>query len=131
MNPVSELRKAVTADLKALSPTIAVYDRVQLPTAKPSFPYASWGPSQSISDDADCIDGAELSLQIDVWSREPGYLEVEALSDRIKRRLHRKDYGLPVNALASLAVETIRYMRDADGVTSHAVITLAASIEEH
>src|SRR5688500_11924265 len=43
-----------------------VYDFV--PT-EPEFPYVSLGPDQVVSDDADCITGFEITLQIDAWSR--------------------------------------------------------------
>lgn len=106
-----------------------VYDN---PIGKSTFPFISFGSSDVVEDDADCITGRVETIQIDCWSRYAGgFKEVKALADAVKKALHRYSGTLAVNALVAMTVQTIRYFRDPDGVTSHGVITLQAIIEEH
>lgn len=106
-----------------------VYDN---PIGKDTFPYISFGPSDVVEDDADCIAGRIETIQIDCWSRyQGGFREVKSLADAVKKALHRYSGTLTVNALVEMTVESIRFFRDPDGATSHGVITLQAIVEEH
>lgn len=106
-----------------------VYDN---PTGKNDFPYVSFGPSDVVEDDADCITGRIETIQIDCWSRyQGGFKEVKTLADAVKKALHRYAGTLTVNALVEMTVRSVRYFRDPDGLTSHGVITLQAIVEEH
>jgi hypothetical protein len=131
-----ELQAAIVTDLKAHAPLMVlakgIYDRVQQPArGDVQYPYLSWGPEQVIADDSDCIDGLEIYLQLDVWSVEPGFEQVKTLADVVKRRLHRRALDLGSNSLVSLEWQDTRYLRDPDGLTSHAAIGLLARVEEH
>jgi uncharacterized protein DUF3168 len=131
MDPDLELQGLIVQTLKA-DPGVAalvasrVYDRV--PEA-PTFPYISYGPSDSTQDDADCIDGFIVTLQLDAWSREVGYPEVKRISDAIRVALHDLDLTLTSNALAYLYHQQTRTFRDPDGLTSHAALAFEASVE--
>lgn len=130
-SPTLELQGAVVARLKADTATIAivgsrVYDSVPGGVV---FPYVSLGPSDELSDDADCITGLDITLQIDCWSRAPGFPEVRRLADAVRRVLHGYEFELPVNALVLFEHRQTRYFRDPDGLTSHAAMTFMAFIE--
>lgn len=133
-SPSLELQKAIVAHISAdpaiMAKITKVYDRVQSSASGVVFPYVSWGTEQYITDDAQCIDGAEVFIEIDVWSREPGYTEVKTITDMIKRRMHRADLLLAGAALVQIEVDNIRYERAADGNTSQGRISLRALIEE-
>lgn len=106
-----------------------VYDN---PIGKDAFPYISFGPSDVVEDDADCITGRIETVQIDCWSRyQGGFREVKDLADAVKKALHRYAGTLTVNALVEMTVESIRYFRDPDGLTSHGVVTVQAIVEEN
>lgn len=95
------------------------------------FPYISFGPSDVVEDDAECIIGRTETLQIDCWSRyQGGFKEVKNVADAVKKALHRYAGALSVNALVDMSVLTIRYFSDPDGMTSHAAISLEARVEE-
>src|SRR4051812_40258662 len=88
-DPSLEMQAAVVAALKqsgALPAVVGarIYDSVP-PNA--TFPYVSLGDCQVLPDKADCIDGAELSLQIDVWSRAVGYPEAKTIAKAILAKL--------------------------------------------
>jgi hypothetical protein len=129
-----ELQKAIIGDLKAHGPLMAiiagVYDRVDTSNGGPAFPYLSWGPEQDLPVEADCIALAEISIQLDVWSRAVGYPECKTICDLVKRRLHNRNFTFVDNAFVQIHVEMLRYMRDPDGLTSHGVMTLKATVEE-
>lgn len=131
-SPSLELQGAIVARLKAypaLSSIVEsrVYDQVP---AEVVFPYLSWGPDQSVSDDADCIAAFEVSIQIDAWSRAVGLPEVKQIAEAVRSALHDHDLALAENALVSIQHRQTRNFRDPDGLTSHAVIEFVALIEQ-
>lgn len=122
----------VVARLKAFSALTSlistrVYDNVS-PNAE--FPYVSWGPEQAIEDDTDCIDGMNISIQLDAWSRSVGLGEVKGIAEQVRQALHDYETELTVNALVSIAHTSTQFLRDPDGKTSHAVIEFSAFIEQ-
>ncbi|MCB1394387.1 DUF3168 domain-containing protein [Nitrobacter sp.] len=131
-SPSLELQGAIVARLKTfadLAGLVAdrIYDRV--PTA-PAFPYVSLGPAQSVSDDADCITGFEITLQIDAWSRAVGFPEVKRVAEAVRAALHQHELPLADNALVSLEHRQTRDFRDPDGLTNHAAIEFVALVEQ-
>lgn len=105
-----------------------VYDN---PVGKDSFPFVSFGPSDVVEDDADCITGRIETIQLDCWSRyQGGFKEVKDLTDAVKKALHHYEGELTTNALVEMTVEAIRHFRDPDGITSHGVVTVQAIVEE-
>lgn len=107
-----------------------VYDKIPTAPFGTKTAYISFGPTDSSEDDADCISGQTVTMQIDVWSRAVGSLEAKTLTDLVRRALHRKSLELSDNALADTNVEATRVFRDPDGITTHGVVTVTALIEE-
>ncbi|CDM56285.1 MULTISPECIES: DUF3168 domain-containing protein [Rhizobium] len=131
-SPSLELQGAIAARLKAsagLTPLVGsrIYDAVP---ADKVFPYVTIGEGDETSDDADCVDGFEISLDIDVWSRATGYPEAKRISDEIRKALKSPDLTLPINALVFFRHRQTRFLRDPDGLTSHAVMTFEAFAEQ-
>lgn len=131
-SPSFELQAMVVARLKAFSGLSAligsrVYDDVPETAA---FPYVSWGPEQALQDDADCIEGFNVSLQIDAWSRATGQGESKKIAEQVRLALHNYGGSLTDNALVSIEHTSTQFLRDPDGKTSHAVIEFSAFIEQ-
>lgn len=131
MDPDLELQGAIVTALKAdpvLQALIGqrVYDQ---PPDNPQFPYVSYGPSDSIEDDADCIQTQDIFVQLDAWSRAVGFPEVKKIADAVRVALNDRDLPIQVNALVCLQHRQTRTLRDSDGITSHAAISLEAFIE--
>jgi hypothetical protein len=129
---VSELQGALYDRLRATGGVTAlvgtrIYDRVP---PSPTFPYVSFGPSQAVSDDADCITAYEVSVQIDVWSRTVGRVEASQIADAVRRAILGADMTLTTNALVMIEHRDTRIFRDPDGQTNHAVLIFSASVEE-
>jgi len=110
-----------------------VYDHVPRdPTTKrvtADFPYVSLGAEQEVPETYECIDGAEIIQQIDVWSRDPGFREVKRIAKAVKEALVNTPLSLSDNALVYLAYDGRRVFRDPDGLTSHAALTFRIGVE--
>lgn len=131
-SPSFELQAAVVKRLKAfagLKDLVAarVYDKVS-PSAE--FPYVSWGPEQVISNDAECITGFDITIQIDAWSRAVGQGEVKRVAEQVRLALRDYDGPLTDNALVSLEHQRTTFLDDPDGKTNHAAIEFSAFIEQ-
>ncbi|NVM41939.1 DUF3168 domain-containing protein [Ochrobactrum intermedium] len=131
-SPTYELQGQIVTLLKA-SPELTaliggrVYDRVP---ESPTFPYVSFGPSDEISDDADCIDGFEVTMQLDVWSRAAGFPECRRIVDAVRKALPEDGILLADNALVTFNHRISRVFRDPDGLTSHGAMTFEAFVEQ-
>lgn len=126
-----ELQGAVSQALMAAPAVQAlvasrIYDRVPKDAG---FPYVSFGPADASSDDADCVEGLDVSFQIDVWSRAVGFPEAKQIAGAVRAALHEAELILGEAALASLRHRQTRVMRDPDGLTSHAALTFEALVE--
>lgn len=113
-----------------------VYDKVPRATdgtVTATYPYISFGPTDYVPDDADCIVGGTHVVQLDAWSRAVGFPECRNICDAIKKALHRRDMNFAIaspDAVVDINVETVRVMRDTDGLTSHGIIIVSVMIEE-
>lgn len=139
--PDHDLLVAVKAALLA-DATIAslvggrVFDRPperQDGSADVATPYISFGSTDEVPADVDCIDGVEITIQVDVWSsgNDLAYSSAECrtISERVRRVLHDAELVLETNALASLNYTLKRILRDPDGVTHHGVVQFTAVVE--
>lgn len=126
------MQGAIVTLLKASAPLAAllgagtrIHDKVPLAAA---LPYISIGPAQVTSDDADCIDGAEVFQQVDVWSTEPGFMQCKTIAGQVREILHRAQ--ATGDGLAfEIEHRFTTYLRDGDGLTSHAVLSFRSLID--
>lgn len=104
------------------------------PVKDADFPYMSFGPSDVVEDDSECVTGVVETIQLDVWSRYTGgYQECKNACAAIKKSLHLPTDAadLGINALVELRVNDIRYFADSDGLTRHGVVIVQAIMEEN
>lgn len=122
-DPALAIQAALVAKLKTPATAAGnhVYD--QPPAANP-FPRVTIGPSQSVPNDADCYEGTETFLQIDVWSRAVGFPEVKGIADAVRDRLHDGSLSVTGHTVELMRIESIDYSRDPDGLTNRARISL-------
>lgn len=130
-DPSYDLQVALVAALKAdgALPDVVgkrVYDRVP-PDA--SFPYLTLGPSQVLPDKAVCIDGVEVSVQIDAWSRTTSFGEVKTIGAAIVAALDDKPLAVEGFNVTVFELAGAQYLRDPDGLTRHAAITFRGLLE--
>jgi hypothetical protein len=131
-SPSLELQIAIVSRLRATAAvTNLISDRVfdHVPEDA-DFPYVTVGEGDETSDDVDCIEGFDISLYIDVWSREVGFPEAKMISDALRYALKSPALTLVTNALVYFRHRQTRFIRDPDGLTSHAVLTYEAFAEQ-
>lgn len=132
-DPSLELQIALVALLKtpgALPVAVGdrVYDKVPLNAA---YPYISLGEGQVLPDKADCIDGAEVFVQIDVWSRGENFGEAKTIGKGVIAALDDQEDQISVEGFVVIVFElqSVQYLRDPDGLTRHGAITFRALIQ--
>ena len=130
-DPSAALQAGIKTRLQADAGFIAffadrIFDRIPIEAANP---YASFGPAQALEDDADCVEAFEVFQQIDVFSTDPGFGEAKEGAGIVRKALHDQDFDLDGFVLNEIKVRTIRYLRDPDGLTGHAVIDVRALLE--
>lgn len=133
-DPALALQKAIVAALKgATGAGNNVYDDV--PGRKKGeaadkdggpFPRITLGEGQTVGNFADCYDGSEVFLQIDVWTTTTGFPETKRIAGQVRSELHDADLQLDGHTLELLEFQDTVYSRDPDGKTRRARITLRA-----
>lgn len=124
-DPSLELQAALVAALKVDGALPAVLDgRIYdaAPATAP-YPYITLGECQVLPDKAECIDGVEVYPQIDVWSQAVGYPEVKMIAKAVLAALDDQDITVAGFNVVVFEVQSVNYLRDPDGLTSHAAIT--------
>lgn len=123
------LVNTLKADATLLGLVNGVYDT---PPADPwgaKKAYITIGPTDVLDDSADCVDGEEHNIQIDVWSRAVGAVECKKICDAVKTALHEVELELTDNALCEIRVPGYRTFRDPDGLTTHGVVSVVVTVE--
>ena len=128
-DPSLQLQKAIVAWLKADSSVNAIiagriYDAVPGGATKP---YLSFGPFQLLPEHGSCLDGGEAILTLDGWAAGPDTVAVKQLGTAVAKSLDLAALVLDAPPrLVELSIEQTQYLRDPDGITAHAVITVHA-----
>jgi hypothetical protein len=131
-DPSLPLQGALVTALKAdVDVAAIVADRVydMPPGPTPTFPYVSWGSAQVLPEKFDCIEGTEIHLTIDAWSRQPGYPEVKRIADAVISAIDEQPPTISGFSVLELQLEQVNYLADPDGLTRHASIVFRALID--
>lgn len=127
----SELQKVIIqtlsddADVKEIVDG-RVFDSVP---KEAEFPYVSLGPMTSNTTLADCLELDNISVQIDVWSRDISSKEMRELANAVRQALTKSELALEKNGLVLFIHESTRELRDPDGLTSHAAVNFDVIVE--
>jgi len=130
-SPTNQLQKAIIQRLKADSDLTAliarrIYDHVP---KEADFPYVSFGVMENRSVLADCLDLAEITIQLDVWSRAAGMVELREIAEAVRSSLQDVDLPLETHAVVYLIHKQTHELYDPDGKTKHGVLMFEATIE--
>lgn len=132
MSPALELQKVIYARLTADAAVSAlvgdrVYDRVP---ENAEFPYVAFGNFDIIRDDAQCVTGYEIYVDIDVWSRSVGKPEAHEVTYAVTRSLHNWPGTIPPYQMVAFQHLDTPTFLDPDGLTTHSVVRFVAFINE-
>lgn len=120
-DPSLPLQKALVAKLKAAGGVgNRVFDSVE---AGAAFPYISIGDVQVVAELGEETDAADSAITIHAWSRVKGFVEVKQIGASVIAALHDQSLNIDSGAVQSMLLESVRYLRDPDGLTSHGVLT--------
>tara|TARA_Y100000114_G_C11720152_1_gene308037 strand:+ start:107 stop:514 length:408 start_codon:yes stop_codon:yes gene_type:complete len=101
----------------------AIYDEAP---ENSSFPYITMGTGQAVDYSTKDLDGSEVSIVLDVWSRYKGSKEVKNLMDRVHTLLHDSNLSVTGHNLINMRFEFGDVLRDPDGITRHGVMRFRA-----
>lgn len=132
MSVEAALQKAIVGRLKGDAPLTAivagrVYDRVP---ADAPYPYVTIRNIQVVDDGAECVDGAEVYIDLDVWSNAVGKVEASRGASAVRRALHEAD--LPLDepyALTEIAHRDTNVGDGGDELLTRARMTFRALVE--
>ena len=128
-----DLQRAIVTRLKAstdLQALIANPIRLfQDVPPGPTFPYVTLGPSQRLPDLAECIDGAEIFVDLHVFSRGAGYEQSKRIGATLIDELHDATLSLGEHRCLLIELSDERYFVESDNLTKHGVITFRALVE--
>lgn len=114
--------------LIALVPADHVLDRNARPNPDPSVII---GEGQKLPGGDIARRTFEVIFDIHVWRKEPGLTGVKAIVGAMRTALHSSRPILPAGYhCGDCHVSSARYLRDPDGETSHAVMTVSALVGE-
>lgn len=121
-DPSLPLQKRIVATLKTGVSAVSsrVYDEVP---PVPTFPYIRMGNFQTISEKADCLEGAEVYVTIDCWSRAVGKVEIKQIGAAVISALDDADLTDGTVTVNSCLLEDAQYLDDPDGLSKHGVLT--------
>lgn len=132
-----ELQVAIVARLRAyadLMPLIGnrIYDQVPSAngTITAQFPYVSFGSSQEVPEDADCLEASTFYVDLNVWSRDPGFAQARSITRAVKSALTDDALPLADNALVYFELDGRRDLRAPDGLTTQIVLTFRVGIDQ-
>ena len=132
MSVEAAMQKAVVGRLKddaAVSAIIAgrVYDRVP---AGATLPYVHIRGIQAIDDGADCVDGIEIFVDLDVWSNAVGKVEASRAAAAVRTALHFAALVLDEPySLTEIGHRDTNVGDGGDGILSRARMTFRALVE--
>lgn len=134
MTPEIALQKAIRTRLATnavvtdLVPATSILDRNERPAPDPSIII---GEGQS-RDDGDSIARRLTTVFMDlhVWKKEASTAGVKAIAGAIRAAFRPKLDGSDGFHFVDAYVSGARFLRDPDGETSHAVVTITAKVQE-
>lgn len=95
------------------------------------YPYITLGPSQVVSDDAECIAGEEHFQQIDVWTQDGAAKRAcKSICQAVKKALHGVELPLAEPAaLVLIEVTDWQAVDDPEDGIAHGIINVRALVE--
>lgn len=106
-----------------------VYDAVPR-SDEPGYPRIVFGQFQVLDDFAGCVDGAEVNIDLHVWSAAVGSIEAKTICAALVDALNDVDLDLsPSHRLIEIVHSSTRVFTDPDGITTHGVVSFRALTE--
>lgn len=124
------LRGRMTASeaVTALVPAASIVDRHARPAPDPSIII---GEGQSVDDERVSRNVQRVYMDLHIWKKEPSTAGVKAIAGAIRAAVQSYRFvGLDGYHFGDCRVSSMRYLRDPDGETAHAIVTVEAIVSE-
>lgn len=98
-----------------------------------AFPNIAGFDTFGIRDDATCVSGEDITLNVHGWTRDglDPLQDARSLAFEIGQALHGFPLPLPGNQLVTLDHRGDRVFYDIDGLTGHAVVEFRAIVQSN
>lgn len=121
-------RLVATLAVTSLVPAASILDRNQRPAPDPSIIIG-----EGMAMEGDRLDRSDqrVVLTLHLWKKEAGLAGVKAIAGVVRAALHNG--RLPVtdgHHMGDCRVSAMRFLRDPDGETAHAVVTVETLVSE-
>lgn len=127
-----ELQGAIVSVLRSNSDVQSLIAQrfYDIPPENAALPYGTMGETQDIRTDMVGANASSIFVTLHAWSDYPGgFKEVKQIASAMVDCVHHAPLLLSTYRLVSIEHRKTRIFRDADGVTSHAVIEFVAFVE--
>ena len=86
------------------------------------FPYLSFGADFTTPMDDKGQNGGDTLLQINVWTRSPGFAKTKTIAQRVYDLLQKGSLTISGATHIATRLESVDYARDPDGLTRRALM---------
>lgn len=95
------------------------------------FPYLAGFDTSLLRNDATCMEGSSVTMNVHAWTRNgiDPLQDARSIAFEVARALHGYPLALPGNRLVTLDHRGDRVFYDIDGLTGHAVVEFHAVIQ--
>lgn len=129
-DPSLELQSAIVAAVQADTALMAliddIYDKVPPKPWGAMQGYISFGP-ENIIIEGDCVDLYDISIQIDVWSRQIGRVHCKQILRELRRVM--KTIETTENPIVDIGDPSGDIRLDPDGLTTHGFLQYTVLME--
>lgn len=130
--PTVELQAAIVSavenDAALMALVNGIYDRVPDVPWGAAQGYISFGPEDTITDSG-CMDLANVSIQLDAWSRKTGRVHCKQILHELRRVM--RALATTENPIVAMGDPSEQITRDPDGLTTHGFLRYEFTMEAH
>jgi len=117
-----------TAGVTDLVPASSILDRNARPNPDPAI---IMGEGQTYEADDIAREVTRVVMDLHVWKKEPSLAGVKAIAGAVRKAIHSSRLALDTGFhCGDCRVSMQRFLRDPDGETSHAVVTVETIVRE-
>lgn len=129
-----ELQAAINAKLAADAAVTALLGsppRLYQDTPTPvTSPYATFGNTNATDDSNDCQNAIDLFIDIEIWSRAPGFEEVKRIAAAVRSSLHYANLTLATQRCVSIEHVRTLHRSGSELPLKQSTVTFNAILED-
>jgi hypothetical protein len=127
---IEELRQAIYTRLVAVLPSTPIRDHVPEDVNAPTMPYVAIGDDEHKNEDTDTSRGAEVFVNVHVFSKYAGSKQAADLSDAIAAGLNNYDLSVANAATVSCTADSGGVALSGDGITREAIVRVRVLLDD-